>query len=134
MKDVNSFIVHEEDNLQLICEVPLGHNFKDDAVIFRWFRRFDNGSETMINDFNITLESAHDGPTYGQATFHLKRSYLHLPSVEYSDRALHICEASNGPFKANKTVRLRVKWHLEALYPLLGICGEVFVLCVINLI
>lgn len=135
VSDVNSFKAFEKENVSMMCEVPLGRSFKDDEVVFKWYKQSD-GDEvvTMIDHRRLTFERTYDGPTYGEAKFYLARSFLHLEDIEHADRALYICEAINGKFKANRTIRLRVGNHLAMIYPFLGICGEILIMYIINLV
>ncbi|XP_074603945.1 basigin-like [Brevipalpus obovatus] len=132
--DVNSFKVSERDNVSIICEVPLGHNFKDDEVMFKWYKQLDDGSEKMIDEKSLTSERTHDGKTYGEAKFYLTRSFLHLSDIRHTDRALYICEAINGKLKARRTIRLRVGNYMATIYPFLGICGEILIMYIISLV
>ncbi|XP_076331499.1 neuroplastin-like [Tachypleus tridentatus] len=56
---------------------------------------------------------------------------LIIEQLDYEDRAHYTCEASNGVNNVTATILVRVKDKLGALWPFLGICAEVFVLCAI---
>ncbi|XP_074598495.1 immunoglobulin domain-containing protein Bsg [Brevipalpus obovatus] len=126
-KDVDSFNVIENDNLQLMCEVVLRSEQKD--VQFNWYRVHDDGEDEEIKggDRNITNDPGDDT----QSPPYFRKSFLQLDNVQFKDRGLYICEAGYDNVKANNTVYVRIKSRMAALYPFLGICAEVTILCVI---
>lgn len=117
----------EKDNLELTCEVILRE--KTEKIKFTWYRILDDGQENVITDRNITTDPGDDT----QAPLYFKKSFLQLDNVQFKDRGLYVCEAMNEAqtMKGNNTVYVRIKSRMAALYPFLGICAEVTILCVI---
>uniref|UniRef100_A0A023FVX7 Putative secreted protein n=1 Tax=Amblyomma parvum TaxID=251391 RepID=A0A023FVX7_AMBPA len=56
---------------------------------------------------------------------------LVIQNLNFDDRAQYTCVASNGISNETMTVLVRVKDKLAALWPFLGICVEVAILCAI---
>ncbi|KAG4073086.1 hypothetical protein HA402_009505 [Bradysia odoriphaga] len=72
----------------------------------------------------------------------IKNAFLFIDQVELDDRKTYNCTGTNVAIKhgnanyteAQEYIYVRVKGKLAALWPFLGICAEVFVLCAIILI
>ncbi|KAI0241696.1 Basigin [Lamellibrachia satsuma] len=56
---------------------------------------------------------------------------LSIAVIEFSDRGDYTCEGVNEYGTDNSTILVRVKDKLAALWPFLGICAEVIILCTI---
>uniref|UniRef100_U5EQY7 Putative basigin n=1 Tax=Corethrella appendiculata TaxID=1370023 RepID=U5EQY7_9DIPT len=73
------------------------------------------------------------------ATSKIKNSVLIIESATLDDRNEYVCEARNKAsdlrnISVQSATYVRVKGKLAALWPFIGICAEVFVLCAIILI
>ncbi|XP_037562933.1 neuroplastin [Dermacentor silvarum] len=103
----------EGDPLTLSCKAsgvptPVVTWFKDDEPL-------------NISDPRVTLEPINN----------VSDAKLVIQDLNFDDRAQYTCVASNGISNETMTVLVRVKDKLAALWPFLGICVEVAVLCAI---
>uniref|UniRef100_A0A023GMS1 Putative secreted protein n=1 Tax=Amblyomma triste TaxID=251400 RepID=A0A023GMS1_AMBTT len=103
----------EGDPLTLSCKafgvpIPTVTWFKDDEPL-------------NISDPRISLEPLNN----------VSDAKLVIQNLNFDDRAQYTCVATNGISNETMTVLVRVKDKLAALWPFLGICVEVAILCAI---
>ena len=118
----------EGENLELTCEVLL-KAFQDDKISINWYRTFENGGTQMLDfpAFEIFEKHSNVDKKFNSVVYLI----LKKENIGFEDRASYTCEVSNGRSKVNHTVMVRVKEKLGALWPFLGIVGEVAILCTI---
>lgn len=91
---------------------------------------------------NETYDSSRGRIRLGEDERNIKNAYLYIDEVQLDDRQMYNCTGTNIAIRlgnanyseANEYIYVRVKGKLAALWPFLGICAEVFVLCAIILI
>lgn len=103
----------EGDPLTLSCKA-----FGVPIPVITWFK---DDEPLNISDPRITLEPLNN----------VSDAKLVIQDLNFDDRAQYTCVASNGISNETMTVLVRVKDKLAALWPFLGICVEVAVLCAI---
>ncbi|KAL3285722.1 hypothetical protein HHI36_000250 [Cryptolaemus montrouzieri] len=116
----------ELEKLKIVCTV-YGKPYSE----ISWTFSNDTYNYTDVNDLNndrITLE---DDPEKG-----IENAVLLIRDVQMWDRGSYTCfgQPPYGHRRVNSTTEVRVKDKYAALWPFLGICAEVFVLCAIILI
>lgn len=126
----NIYVV-EEDKLEITCIV------KGTNAEITWF--YSNGSDILIeitgDDQRIKIEDKKDDDTDN-----VESSKLTIDHVLLSDKGTYFCNGTNrvmtnaGVEAASSDGLVRIKGKLAALWPFLGICAEVFILCAIILI
>ncbi|KAB7495440.1 Basigin, partial [Armadillidium nasatum] len=111
-----SMTVLEGDKLTITCDtegVPM--------PIITWLKDGVSVDEA-VNSSRFTYEQNEKGTE--------NATYI-VESAAYSDRAEYACFISTGDLQFNTTIFVRVKDMYAALWPFLGICAEVFILCLI---
>uniref|UniRef100_A0A023FMY2 Putative secreted protein n=1 Tax=Amblyomma cajennense TaxID=34607 RepID=A0A023FMY2_AMBCJ len=103
----------EGDPLTLQCRA-----FGVPTPVVTWFK---DDEPLNSSDPRITLEPLNN----------VTDAKLVIQNLNFDDRAQYTCVASNGISNATMTVLVRVKDKLAALWPFLGICVEVAILCAI---
>lgn len=86
------------------------------------------GSKTKIeaNDPRIFVNSSAMSTTMS--------SHLNIKEIQLEDRFVYMCLADNrvdSAISSNSTILIRVVGKYAALWPFLGICAEVLVLCIV---
>ncbi|RWS11176.1 neuroplastin-like isoform X2 [Dinothrombium tinctorium] len=118
-RDGKSVNVVEESRLVLECVAN-----STDTPEFSWLRKRSNSS----NNDDLISEPARGNISISDDYL---SSNLTIESVTLEDRAIYICRVKNrvGSVELEMLVRVKDKWL--ALWPFLGIVGEVIILCTI---
>ncbi|XP_070493068.1 basigin isoform X2 [Chironomus tepperi] len=125
----NTYVV-EGDKLEIHCIV------KGDNAEITW--HYSNGTDSLIDllgDDRIRIDDIKVGNTD-----QIESSRLTIDHVLLSDKGTYYCNGTNavmtnaGLEATSSDGLVRIKGKLAALWPFLGICAEVFILCAIILI
>jgi len=111
----NSRNVVQGQSIVLVCNVTQGQPLP----VLKWYK---DDQEVNISDPRITMKTDDRG---------IEGSELIIADATFEDRADYTCNATNEISSVNATILVRVKDKYAALWPFLGICAEVAVLCTI---
>lgn len=107
--------ISEGSRVEFKCTLLFG-----DKLDLKWNWK-KNGTDVVQDDrINITSSD--------------KESILSILKVNENDKGDYECEVNNKYGGHSEKLYLRVKDALAALWPFLGICGEVVILCIVLLI
>jgi hypothetical protein len=121
-----SLNVVEGDRVVIICRVK--NEKPENIVSLNWFVGADLDNLEVIG-FGNTRDYITVNQTNNAEGFLTSR--LTIPSASFNDRAYYMCQANNGIASAEVNILIRIKDKLAALWPFLGIVGEVVILCTI---
>ncbi|GFU33479.1 basigin [Nephila pilipes] len=111
--------VVQNQNIILLCNVTQG----TPLPTIQWFKRVSEDDESLnMSDPRINVKTDHRG---------VEGTEIIINDAQFDDRAKYTCIATNEISSANATILVRVKDKYAALWPFLGICAEVAVLCTI---
>jgi hypothetical protein len=112
----------QDDPLQIVCNawgIP--------TPVLTW----THGNRTLEPDSRVTFKNA----TLAMfSNFVLENGTLRIEPVQFEDAGNYTCIATSINGNASATLVVHVKDKFAALWPFLGICAEVAILCTIILI
>lgn len=112
-----SFNVAEGEKFRLPCTV-----YGYPTPVIEWKRETESSWESVIPDGHFSLEDNKEGVSNGT---------LVIKDVKMEDRSNYGCFATNDLGSHNRTTLVRVIDKYAALWPFIGICVEVVVLCIV---
>jgi len=119
-----SLAVMEEEKVKLRCEA---YYFGTETPEFKW----DVKAEETEEPLNLTSKWEKSPDKEGDYKYISTLVLADEAGVQISDRANYTCTVSvSGEAPAVRGILLRVKGKFAALWPFLGICAEVIILCV----
>lgn len=111
----NSRNVDQNRNIVLTCNITQG----TPPPVIRWMKESD---PLNMSDPRITVKSDSRG---------IEGTEVIIADARFDDRAEYTCIATNEVNSVNATILIRVKDKYAALWPFIGICVEVAILCTI---
>ncbi|CAK9305086.1 unnamed protein product [Gordionus sp. m RMFG-2023] len=128
LNEQGSLSLVEGDTLKLKCEAL---SCPKPSIL--WFRKRDK--DESFHPLNSASVGVGDRISFDQDKAEdVENSTLKIKNMGYEDKGLYTCKASNLKSEHNSTINVRIKDKLAALWPFLGICLEVAILCAIILI